>query len=108
MSNNINKIDDLDQENSESMNTLVHIQSNETSSSMEIQDLKVNISVYLNYISLLSLNNKLSYKQNQLDEVKTRSMIIETTKQDEIDELKFRSKQEIDSLNHIIGKICAL
>lgn len=105
MSNNINKIDDVDQENSESMNTLVHIQSNETSSSMEIQDLKVNIS---NYISLLSLNNKLSYKKNQLDEVKTRSMIIETTKQDEIDELKFRSKQEIDSLNHIIGKIYAL
>jgi hypothetical protein len=34
-------------------------------------------------------------------------MIIETTKQDEIDELKFRSKQEIDSLNHIIGKIYA-
>ena len=31
-------------------------------------------------------------------------MIIETTKQDEIDEVKFRSKQEIDSLNHIIGK----
>ena len=35
-------------------------------------------------------------------------MIIETTKQDEIDELKFRSKQEIDSLNHIIGKIYAI
>jgi hypothetical protein len=52
MSNNINKIDDLDQENSESMNTLVHIQSNETSSSMEIQDLKVNISkLYISFIS---------------------------------------------------------
>ena len=32
-------------------------------------------------------------------------MIIETTKQDEIDEIKFRSKQEIDSLNHIIGRV---
>jgi hypothetical protein len=49
MNNNINKIDDHDQENSESMNTLVHIQSNETSSSMEIQDLKVNI-YYISFI----------------------------------------------------------
>ena len=30
-------------------------------------------------------------------------MIIETTKQDELDEISFKSKQEIDSLNHIIS-----
>jgi hypothetical protein len=30
-------------------------------------------------------------------------MIIETTKQDELDEIRFKSQQEIDSLNHIIS-----
>ena len=43
--------------------------------------------------------------QNQLDEVRTRATIIETTKQDEVDELKFKTKQEIDSLNHIINAL---
>ena len=32
-------------------------------------------------------------------------MIIETTKQDEFDELKYKTKQEIDSLNHIISAL---
>ncbi len=31
-------------------------------------------------------------------------MIIETTKQDEIEEQRYRFKQETDSLNHIISK----
>lgn len=35
-------------------------------------------------------------------------MIIETTKQDEVEEQSFRYKQEIDSLNHIISKIIRL
>lgn len=43
--------------------------------------------------------------RNQLDELKTKCMIIETTKQDELDELNFKSKQEIDSLNHIINAL---
>ena len=42
--------------------------------------------------------------KNQLDETRTRAMIIETTKQDELDEYKLKSKQEIDSLNHIISQ----
>jgi hypothetical protein len=41
--------------------------------------------------------------KNQLDDVRNRAMIIETTKQDELDELRFKSKEEIDSLNHIIS-----
>ena len=41
--------------------------------------------------------------KNQLDEVRTNAMIIETTKQDELDELKLKNKQELDSLNHIIS-----
>ncbi len=41
--------------------------------------------------------------KNQLDELKTKCMIIETTKQDELDEIRFKSQQEIDSLNHIIS-----
>ena len=40
-----------------------------------------------------------------MDEVRTRATIIETTKQDEYDELKFKTKQEIDSLNHIINAL---
>lgn len=41
--------------------------------------------------------------KNQLDEVRTNAMIIETTKQDDLDELKLKNKQELDSLNHIIS-----
>ena len=37
--------------------------------------------------------------------MRTRATIIETTKQDEYDELKFKTKQEIDSLNHIINAL---
>ncbi|CAF0966627.1 unnamed protein product [Brachionus calyciflorus] len=48
---------------------------------------------------------ELNELRNQLDEVRTRATIIETTKQDELDELKFRQKQELDSLNHIINAL---
>ena len=37
--------------------------------------------------------------------MRTRATIIETTKQDEFDELKYKTKQEIDSLNHIINAL---
>lgn len=43
--------------------------------------------------------------RNELDELKTKCMIIETTKQDELDEMRFKSTQEIDSLNHIINAL---
>ena len=36
--------------------------------------------------------------------MRTRATIIETTKQDELDEVRHVTKQEIASLNHIISK----
>lgn len=43
--------------------------------------------------------------RNELDELKTKCLILETTKQDELDEIRFKAKQEIDSLNHIINAL---
>jgi hypothetical protein len=46
----------------------------------------------------------ISKLKKQLDDLGTKAFIIETTKQDELDDVKFKSKQEIDSLNHIISR----
>ncbi|RNA16501.1 rab GTPase-binding effector 1-like [Brachionus plicatilis] len=50
-------------------------------------------------------NDPVYLKNNQLDDMRTKITIIETTKQDELDELNFRHKQEQDSLNHIINAL---
>jgi len=112
---------DLDSDGNESMKTLTDVtttsitttchQSTESidhlikAHSLEIKELKVNFLIEI-FLLILNSNQCHFVFQNQLDEVKSKSMIIETTKQDEIDEIKFRSKQEIDSLNHIIGIDC--
>lgn len=65
----------------------------DASGSEKISDLK---SAHLGELTAL---------RNELDELKTKCLILETTKQDELDEVRFKAKQEIDSLNHIINAL---
>lgn len=89
---------DLDSDGNESMKTLTDVTTTSITTTCHQSTESIDHLIKAHSLEIKEL-------KNQLDEVKSKSMIIETTKQDEIDEIKFRSKQEIDSLNHIIDAL---